>query len=253
MPLYSLAQEYSVANWKESEHPRDKDGKFTNKGAQQAFGVVKKIKAISDKRKAQKDIAKNNKKSYNIEKPIPVGEINGIAFYQNNEKDFHKSLQAAYESIDIDKRWRVTVHKSEYYKGSKLYVTKGGSCVAVTPEGDIISVCKNQLGGEHGVAKVLLQKAVREGGKKLDAYGRKLYDFYTKNGFEPVSWTEWNGEYAPEDWKKAKEQGLSVEEEPVIFYKYTGKKTNETYEEFLSRVKASPGYNEAQKQRDEEV
>ena len=74
-----------------------------------------------------------------------------------------------------------------------------------------------------------------------------------KNGFEPVSWTEWNEKQAPQDWKRAKEQGLSVEEEPVIFYKYTGKQTNETYDSFRSRVKASPSYDEAQKQRDTEV
>lgn len=244
-----------MAQWNESEHPRDNDGKFTDKGAG-ASGTAKtsieRVRKIFEARKVEK-VEKNTQKSYNINKPIPAGEINGISFYQTNKNDFHKSLQTAYESIDLDKRWRVTVHKPKKYIGSKLYVTKGGSCVAVTSDGDIISVCKNQSGGEHGVAKALLQKAVKEGGKKLDAYGKRLFDYYTKNGFEPVSWTEWNEKQAPQDWKRAKEQGLSVEEEPVIFYKYTGKQTNETYDSFRSRVKASPSYDEAQKQRDTEV
>ena len=238
--------------WREEEHPRDNDGKFADKGGEKKSSV-ERIRHIIEKHKQEKTVAPRQNKSYNIEKPIPAGEINGIAFYQANEKDFHKSLQTAYKSVDLDKRWRVTVHKPEEYVGSKLYVTKGGSCVAVTPDGDIISVCKKKGSGEYGVGKVLLQKAVQEGGKKLDAYGKDLYEYYIRNGFEPVSWTEWNGEYAPEDWKQAKEQGLSVEEEPVIFYKYTGNKTNETYEEFINRVKASSDYDEAQKRRDKEV
>ena len=32
-----------------------------------------------------------------------------------------------------------------------------------------------------------MRKAVKEGGVKLDAYGEKLFNIYTSNGFEPVA------------------------------------------------------------------
>ena len=88
---------------------------------------------------------------------------------------------------------------------------------------------------------------IENGGNKLDAFGEDLYNFYTKNGFEPVSWTEFNREYAPDDWKP--EYG----EEPVIFYKHTGKRTQESYEDFLKRVKPQKDYEEAKNARDKEI
>ena len=80
--------------------------------------------------------------------------------------------------------------------------------------------------------------------------------FYTRNGFEPVSWTPFNAKYAPDEWKEAKKQGLKVREEPVIFYKYTGKSINITYEDFINSVKpfeGDDGYSNAEKKRDEEI
>lgn len=178
---------------------------------------------------------------------------NEIRFREVDPDEFVRALKRAYESNPIVDRWRVTVYDAEHYKGCKLYVSDGGSTVAVTPDGDIISLCKNWNGGEHGVGKALLRKAVKEGGVKLDAYGKKLFNIYTSNGFESVSWTEWDSEYAPEDWLKAKAQGETVKEEPVIFYKYTGKSVDIGYEEFMDNVLPSESYEAAQIIRDEEI
>lgn len=145
------------------------------------------------------------------------------------------------------------MHDEIDYANDKLFVTKGGSCVAVKPDGDIISVCKNMGGGESGVAKKLLKKAVKEGGTKLDAYGKMLYETYTTNGFEPISWTPWSDEYAPDEWKEAKKQGLEVKPEPVIFYRYTGNNTKLNYEEFLDKVKSSNDYDGALAMRNKEI
>ena len=92
-----------------------------------------------------------------------------------------------------------------------------------------------------------------KGGDRLDAFGKKLYVTYTRNGFEPVSWTRFNEEYAPEEWKQAKSEGYDVQKEPVIFYKFTGKKTNLTYEQFLNQAPESSDYDEAQNARDKEL
>lgn len=93
----------------------------------------------------------------------------------------------------------------------------------------------------------LLAFAVNNGGDRLDAFGDKLYRFYTKNGFEPVSWTPFNEKYAPDGWKR--EYG----KEPVIFYKYIGKKTDLTYDEFIHNNKPFADYDEAKSYRDKEI
>ena len=112
-------------------------------------------------------------------------------------------------------------------------------------DGDIVGVCKKPDDNVSG--SDLLKMAVANGGKKLDAFS-KLWRFYTNNGFEPVSWTPFNKEYAPADWKE--EYG----EEPVIFYKYTGKHTAyKNSDEFLNAIKPNADYGEAMSIRDKEI
>ena len=94
----------------------------------------------------------------------------------------------------------------------------------------------------------LLAYAVKNGGKKLDAFSG-LYGFYVKCGFEPVSWTPFDERYAPPGWDKNRD-----EPEPVIFWKYTGKQTKyKNSDEFLNDVKPSKDYNEAKSLRDKEL
>lgn len=145
--------------------------------------------------------------------------------------------------------WRVSSPSAEEFEqehpGAVMHVTQGGSTVAVTPDGDIVGVCKKP--GDNVRGSDLLKMAVENGGKKLDAFS-KLWRFYTNNGFEPVSWTPFNREYAPTDWKE--EYG----EEPVIFYKYTGKHTAyKNSDEFLNAVKPTADYGEAMSIRDKEL
>ena len=145
--------------------------------------------------------------------------------------------------------WRVSSPSTEEFEqehpGAVMHVTQGGSTVAVTPDGDIVGVCKKP--GDNVSGSDLLKMAVANGGKKLDAFS-KLWRFYTNNGFEPVSWTPFNKEYAPADWKE--EYG----EEPVIFYKYTGKHTAyKNSDEFLNAIKPNADYGEAMSIRDKEI
>lgn len=176
----------------------------------------------------------------------------GHDFTDADPKTFHRAISEAKASNSIDSRWRVDIHSEEDYKNDKLFVTKGGSCVAVEPGGNIISVCKNDADGNIR-GKDLLKYAVDNGGDRLDAFGKKLYNFYTKYGFEPVSWTKFNEEYAPEDWKEARRQGYEVSAEPVIFYKYTGKRSDLSYEDFLNKEKAAEDYDAAMELRDKEI
>ena len=63
-----------------------------------------------------------------------------------------------------------------------------------------------------------------------------------------MSWTPFDENYAPPRWKP------EYEKEPVIFWKYTGKKTKyNNSDEFLNAVTPSSDYNSAKSARDKEI
>lgn len=114
------------------------------------------------------------------------------------------------------------------------------------PKCDTIEV-QSGYKGDTASGSDLLRMAVSNGGRKLDSFSGN-YDFYVRNGFEPVSWTPFNKEYAPRDWKEGRDL-----EEPVIFFKYTGKKTNLSEDEFYSKVKPHSEYDDAMRERDNKL
>lgn len=196
---------------------------------------------------------KSEPKASGSKESSPAPAVAPKSFGSADAPSFAKSLKTAYDKMEEtapEKAWRVTVHSQqeleEEYPGAKLHITDGGSTVAVTKDGDIISVCKNPDDSLRG--KDLLKMAVANGGKKLDAYSG-IFGFYTKCGFEPVSWCEFDEQYAPPDWVKGRD-----EPEPVIFYKYTGNKSQfEDANEFFAAVPASADYGAAQETRDSQV
>lgn len=204
-------------------------------------------------KKEQGEKKQQAEKIYNTDISAPTEErrlkelvSGGENFSTANNVTFYSKMEKAKESLSEGSRWRVDIHDVEDYKNDKLFVSKGGSCVAVEPNGNIISVCKKQ--GDNINGKDLIKYAIENGGDRLDAFGDGLYSFYTKQGFEPVSWTPFNEEYAPEGWNKNRDKP-----EPVIFYKYTGKVTKEPYNEFISRVAPSNDYDTAMEVRDKEL
>ena len=165
--------------------------------------------------------------------------------------EFKRDFDLAKSTIPAGQEWRVDdTYTVDDYKHKTLFELDGGSVVAVTEDGDIVSVCKklNVDPANDDIGSQMLKVAVANGGVKLDAFGPDLYKFYTKNGFEPVSWTPFNEEYAPHDWVKGRDK-----HEPVIFYRYTGKQPSISYDEFLFSTKACEGpdgYDDAKIIRD---
>ena len=165
---------------------------------------------------------------------------------KSDRRKYVRILQQAKSTQPPEKAWRVdTGHKQIDYKNDHLCMTKGGSVAAVTRDGDIISVCKNKTDPASG--KKLLLEAVKAGGKKLDSYDGN-FKFYTHCGFEPVSWCEFNEEYAPPGWDKNRDT-----KEPVVFFKYTGNVDSIEPEEFYKKVPAAADYDQAQAVRDKEI
>lgn len=231
-----------MAKFDESKHPRDEEGKFTFKGGYRQNTKYSEIIENDRRREAVKKYSDDPGRDM---AEMGLHKSTAIRFKRPKSHEFREMIKVAKESNPPDSRWRVDVHDAKDYVNDKLFVSEGGSCVAVEPSGNIISVCKNQL--EKGLrGSDLIKKAIENGGDRLDAFGEKLYNLYTRNGFEPVSWLSFNEEYAPEGWEKERDEA-----EPVIFYKYTGKQTNESYRDFLVRVKESADYITALKKRDE--
>lgn len=163
-------------------------------------------------------------------------------------KTFMKALTAAKMTHPEKDRWRVDdySHTKEDYAHCQLFMSKGGSVVAVAPNGDIISLCRNKDDTAKGIEMMAL--AVEHGGVKLDSFSGN-HGFYVKCGFEPVSWCRFDDRHAPPDWRKGED-----DPEPIIFYMYTGKESEYTDEdEFMRDVPESIGYNEAQAERDRKI
>ena len=74
------------------------------------------------------------------------------------------------------------------------------SGAAVTADGDIEAVFRIPGGKGKKLSYQMVVTAVDNGGVKLDCYGEKLVQNYSKMGFEPVAKVKWNPEYAPEGW-----------------------------------------------------
>lgn len=118
--------------------------------------------------------------------------------------------------------------------------------VTIMTDGNIVGLCHHLEDDIQG--KEILAFAVKNGGKKLDAFS-KLWRFYSRNSFEPVSWTPFDENEAPKDWKKGRDEA-----EPIIFWKYTGKKPKyKNSVEFMENVAPSEDYDSAKNVRDREI
>ena len=169
-----------------------------------------------------------------------------IKFGTASPKTFSKALLNAKKKQKPQDEWRVTgLTKAEVlseHPKAKLHVTDGGSTIAID-NGDIVALCKNP--GDQVRGSELVNFAIKNGGNKCDSYEGN-HGLYCKLGFEPVSWCQWDPEYAPPTWDANRDKP-----ENIIFYKYTGKKVEGAKaEDFFRKVPAATDYFEAQQKRD---
>ena len=184
----------------------------------------------------------------------------------NNFGDKLKTAQAHVAEVSPGSAWRVAAgdYSPEEYATFKNFVSEGGSVASVKPDGDIVSVCKDPT-DKMVSGKDILRNAVLNGGNKLDSFSGN-HGFYLKCGFEPVSWCDFDDEYAPDDWKRLNgidpddtswygrpDDELAYPREPIIFYRYTGNVSTESAHDFVNRVRASDDYFAAEEARDKAI
>lgn len=111
----------------------------------------------------------------------------------------------------------VTKHSVEEYKDMKLFITLDGCAgIAITPDNNIVSIFNG--GEKRGVLKTLLPLAIGQGGRKLDNFNsQKLSAMYELYGFNPVSKTKFNCEFAPDDWNYERDG-----EPDIVFWIHNG-------------------------------
>ena len=248
----------SDAEWREEDHPRRKDGKFGKGG-----GAAEK-----NEEKPKKEETTGAKS----------GTMKKGSFGGADTKAFTEACTKAKRNVaarNPDIAWRVTDLSQEEFDDehpdARCHVTPGGSTVAVTTDGDIVSVCRNP--GDSVSGDELIQIAVKAGGVKLDSYEGN-HKFYIENGFEPVSWCKWDDSGADEGWlskdwlrvnglapdistadlNKIPDSALKAKREDIIFYRYTGRSSLYTEaKDFKKAIPACRDYGEAMSIRDKSV
>ena len=150
----------------------------------------------------------------------------------------------------------VAQHTVEEY-GDMLLLTgdNGNVGVAVTLDGDIVSVFKNPESSAKGAVSSILLTAIENGGIKLDNFDGWLSDMYANHGFIPVSRCAFNREFAPSDWDYAE-----FKEPDIIFWMHNGESAETVaskignYPEYdFSKIPLFPDYDSAMQYRDEQI
>ena len=90
----------------------------------------------------------------------------------------------------------------DYGKVKTFISPDGGVGVAVTNDGDIVSVFKNsRVSKRKNSVSSILFTALDNGGKKLDNFNSpELSQMYLQHGFVPVARIAFNDDYAPDGW-----------------------------------------------------
>lgn len=156
--------------------------------------------------------------------------------------------------------WMVDVHEEADYANDRLILTEDGkSGIAVTPDGDIVSLFSG-VNGDHRMEK-LIPMAIAAGGRKLDCYvvtgKNSLADLYSRFGFKVVNKIPFNEEYAPADFAAWKEANPGNVPEYVVTMIYTGDTDssvigyNKRSKANLNDVPVVEDYGEALAMRDE--
>lgn len=149
-------------------------------------------------------------------------------------EEFANILNVAKESHSRRWSWRILEYDTKYYEEIKArcYSTEGGSAVAVSQNGEIVTFCHNENDGNmHGYELI-------DFAKEIGGYRAKCFEgmdlFYKASGFEEVGRIEWDDHKVPKDWSPVfgKEDTVFFElprenerEREIVFNTHQEKKT----------------------------
>ena len=101
----------------------------------------------------------------------------------------------------------------------RLFRTENMGGFAIKPDGDVVAVFTGKAEPRKGIYAIM-QAAIAQGGRKLDAFNTMLPDIYETVGFKPVSRIPWSEANAPDNWDKATFAEFNNGEPDVVFFVY---------------------------------
>jgi hypothetical protein len=132
---------------------------------------------------------------------------------------FHSSISAFKNHPNIRKRRdaaAVFVHDQDSYAQMRLFLTASGkSGVAVTPDGEIVSVFSAE-----GNGRMMVETAIANGGTHADAFDTVLPHLYAGHGLRVVARTPWDESQKPKGWNKKHFKDYNGGRPDVVFLVY---------------------------------
>lgn len=108
--------------------------------------------------------------------------------------DYAQRMQSAMVNHEFGAQ--VELKTADELSQFKLYQTDDDAGFALKPDGDIVAVYSGASEPRNGLFSVL-QAAIDQGGRKLDAFNTMLPKVYQTVGFKPVARVKWNDQFAP--------------------------------------------------------
>jgi hypothetical protein len=139
---------------------------------------------------------------------LEQGDISAQAFHKLITDSKQKNAYGA----------SVYAYPVDDYASMRLFVTEDlQSGFALKPDGDIVSVFSMS---DSGAGHAIVQMAVSQGGRKLDAFETVLPYLYAPHGFRVVSRLRWDESQKPDGWDKQIFKEFNNGEPDVVFMVY---------------------------------
>jgi hypothetical protein len=194
-------------------------------GEQSRYVVGKGNRVVRDVTTVKK-ISIPDSEATEIKKSFPNAIFDDSFSQINSAEQFHKAISKSLKGNKYSSS--VFVYPIEEYKNSRLFLTNDGKAgVAITKDGDIISVFSYAEGKNRVVQ--LLVNAVKEGGVSLDHYNTILTKIYSQFGFVPVAKVKFDRAEAPKTWDYDLYKDFNNGEPDVIAMAYNGGDPNTLY------------------------
>jgi len=194
-------------------------------GAPSRYVVGKSDRVVRDVTTVKK-ISIPDSEAAEIKKVLPNAIFDDSFSEINSAEQFHKAISKSLKGNKHSSS--VFVYPIEEYKNSRLFLTNDGKAgVAITKDGDIISVFSYGE-GKNRVAQLLVN-AVKDGGVSLDHYDTRLTNIYSQFGFVPVAKVKFDRAEAPKTWDYELYKDYNNGEPDVIAMAYNGGDPNTLY------------------------
>jgi len=147
-----------------------------------------------------------------IHRDYDLGSASPADFYEAISK-----VRSEYVSSGFDKQ--LTPYTTENYESMKLFLGKYKDCGFALDGDNIVSVFSHPI-LSPGALPNLMDVAVKNGGRRVEAFDTYLPRIYAREGFRSVARILWNDLYAPKGWNHESMKHFNSGRPDVVFMVY---------------------------------